>query len=180
MRRIPIRSLAAQRARLDATREALPQAWSEALPQISLSASASAANRYGGTSSSSSSTVSNGSSSDWDGSANVSQLLFASGRVLGTTRSARAQIEGAVADYDQVNQQLLLDVVGAYADVRQAQAVVAARERTVENLSTQVEFAQAQFDAGVVTRTDVAQSQARLAQARTLLVQGAGPAFGRR
>lgn len=164
-------SLAAQRARLDATREALPQAWAEALPQISLSATASVADRYG-------QTTSGGDPGErtetWNGGASVSQLVFASGRVVATTRSARAQIEGAVADYDQINQQLLLDVVSAYANVRQAQAVVAARERTVQNLTTQVEFAQAQFDAGVVTRTDVAQSQARLAQARTLYVQGQG------
>ncbi len=33
-------SLAAQRQRLNATREALPQAWAEALPQISVSGSA--------------------------------------------------------------------------------------------------------------------------------------------
>jgi outer membrane protein len=167
-------SLAASRARLDATREALPQAWAEALPQISLSAGASAARRFGGNNATTTTTNSNGDSSDWDGSANVSQLLFSSGRILSTTRSARAQIEGAVADYDQINQQLLLDVVSSYADVRQAQAVVSARQRTVENLTTQVDFSQAQFDAGVVTRTDVAQSQARLAQARTLLVQGQG------
>lgn len=162
-------SLAAQRARLEATREALPQAWAEALPQISLSASASAANNYDNEPG-----VDQGESSSWSGGANVSQLIFASGRVMATTRSARAQIEGAVADYDQVYQQFLLDVVSAYADVRQAQAFVVARERTVENLTTQVDFAQAQFDAGVITRTDVARSQARLAQARTQLVQAQG------
>ncbi|HRO04299.1 MAG TPA: TolC family protein, partial [Terricaulis sp.] len=33
-------ALAAQRQRLNATREALPQAWAEALPQISVSGSA--------------------------------------------------------------------------------------------------------------------------------------------
>jgi outer membrane protein len=69
---------------------------------------------------------------------------------------------------------LLLDVTRAYADVRLAHAVVAARETTVSNLSTLFDYAQAQFDAGVVTRTDVAQSQARLAQARTQLVQAQG------
>ncbi len=52
--------------------------------------------------------------------------------------------------------------------------MVAAREQTVSNLSRLLEYAQAQFDAGVVTRTDVAQSQARLAQARTQLVQAQG------
>jgi outer membrane protein len=69
---------------------------------------------------------------------------------------------------------LLLDVTRAYADVRQAQQVVAARETTVSNLTRLLEYAQAQFDAGVVTRTDVAQAQARQAQARTQLVQAQG------
>lgn len=166
-------SLGAQRARLAATREALPQAWAEALPQISLQASASYADRYG--------TLADGTSLDdsprdegWNGSASASQLLFGSGRVLASTRAARAQIRGAVADYDGFAQQLLLDVTSAYANVRQAQAIVAARETTVSNLTRLFEFAQAQFDAGVVTRTDVAQSQARLAQARTQLVQAQG------
>jgi outer membrane protein len=58
--------------------------------------------------------------------------------------------------------------------VRQVQAVVTARETTVSNLQRLLDFAQAQFDAGVVTRTDVAQAQARYAQARTQLVQAQG------
>jgi outer membrane protein len=110
----------------------------------------------------------------WSASANASQLLFGSGRVLASTRAARAQIRGAVADYDLTLQTLLLDVARAYADVRQNFAVVEARETTVSNLTRLFEYAQAQFDAGVVTRTDVAQSQARLAQARTQLVQAQG------
>jgi outer membrane protein len=159
-------SLAAQRSRLAATREALPQAWAEALPQLSLSAGATISNRYP--------TPTDERSETWSGSANASQLIFGSGRVIASTRAARAQIRGAVADYDLTLQNLLLDVTRAYSDVRQALAVVAARETTVENLSTLFDYAQAQFDAGVVTRTDVAQSQARLAQARTQLVQAQG------
>lgn len=162
-------SLAAQRQRLRATREALPQAWSEALPQISLSGSATASDRD-----SDNPFLEGDREEDWSASAGASQLLFAGGRVLATTRGARAQIRGAVADYDASMQALLLDVTGAYADMRQANAVVAARETTVSNLSRLFEYAQAQFDAGVVTRTDVAQSQARLAQARTQLVQAQG------
>lgn len=159
-------SLAAQRARLRASREALPQAWAEALPQISLSGGAGVSDRYP--------TPGNERDETWSANAGASQLLFSGGRVLATTRAARASIRGAVADYDFTQQQLLLDVAAAYADVRQAQQVVAAREQTVSNLSTLLEYAQAQFDAGVVTRTDVAQSQARQAQARTLLVQAQG------
>jgi outer membrane protein len=162
-------TLAAQRARLRATREALPQAWAEALPQLSISGSAQARDTDSDTP-----FLDSDRSEDWSASANASQLLFGSGRVLASTRAARAQIRGAVADYDQTLQTLLLDVTRAYADVRQSQQIVAAREQTVSNLTRLLEYAQAQFDAGVVTRTDVAQSQARLAQARTLLVQAQG------
>lgn len=162
-------TLAAARARLNATREALPQARSEALPQISISGGATASDRDA------EDPLQDGDRNEtWSASANVSQLLFGSGRVLASTRAARAQIRGAVADYELALQNLLLDVTRAYADVRQANAVVAARETTVNNLATLLEYAQAQFDAGVVTRTDVAQAQARLAQARAQLVQAQG------
>lgn len=163
-------TLAAQRQRLRATREALPQALSAALPQVSISGSASASDRdYEDPL-----TPDNGRSETWTSSANISQLLFGSGRVLASTRAARAQIAGATADYEGARQALLLDVTTAYANVRQAQAVVAARETNVANLQRLQDYAQAQFDAGVVTRTDVAQAQARYAQARTQLVQAQG------
>lgn len=163
-------SLAAQRQRLRATREVLPQALSDALPQVSVSGGANANDRdYEDPG-----IVDTGRSETWSAQANVSQLLFGSGRVLASTRAARAQIAGAVADYEGARQSLLLDVATAYANVRQAQAVVAARETTVSNLQRLLDYAQAQFDAGVVTRTDVAQSQARYAQARTQLVQAQG------
>ena len=159
-------SLAADRARLAATREALPQAWAEALPSLSIGGAATRSDTSG---------FGGGPADEhWSASANASQLLFGSGSVLASTRAARAEIRGAVADYDLSLQTLLLSVVSAYADVRQAQAIVAARETSVTNLTTLFQYAQAQFDAGVVTRTDVAQAQARLAQARTQLVQAQG------
>ena len=162
-------TLAAQRQRLNATREALPQALSAALPQVSISGSASAVDRD-----SDNPLLDTDRSETWSANANVSQLLFGSGRVLASTRAARAQVAGAVADYELAQQTLLLDVTRAYADVRQNQAILAARQTNVSNLTRLLEFAQAQFDAGVVTRTDVAQAQARLAQARTQYVQAQG------
>ncbi|MGE0046687.1 MAG: TolC family outer membrane protein [Hyphomonadaceae bacterium] len=155
-------NLASARARLNATREQLPQAWAEAFPSISASAGADASSGDGG------------DDESWSAGLNASQLLFGGGRVLASTRQARANIAGAVADFTDTTQQLVLDVAAAYAGVRQTQAVVAARETTVANLTRQFEYATAQFDAGLVTRTDVAQSQARLAQARTQLTQAQG------
>ena len=162
-------ALAAQRQRLNATREALPQAWAAALPQVSLGGSVGTGAR-----SSDSAFLDAERDETWAASANISQLLFGAGRVEAATRGARAQIAGAIADYELARQTLLLDVTSAYADVRRAQAVVAARQTNVENLSRLLEYAQAQFDAGVVTRTDVAQAQARHAQARTQFVQAQG------
>ncbi|MFO1018793.1 MAG: TolC family outer membrane protein [Hyphomonadaceae bacterium] len=159
-------TLAAQRQRLNATREALPQAIAQALPQVSISGSASATDRD-----SDNVALDGDRTETWSANAGVSQLLFGGGRVLASTRAARAQIAGAVADYELAQQTLLLDVTRAYADVRQGQAVLTARQQNVDNLNRLFEYAQAQFDAGVVTRTDVAQAQARLAQARTQLVQ---------
>ncbi|MFT3729384.1 MAG: TolC family outer membrane protein [Terricaulis sp.] len=160
-------TLAASRQRLNATKQALPQAWSEALPQIDLSAGA-------GMSDTDHTQPDPPSTRTWNASLSGSQLLFASGRIIGTTRAAAAEIRGAVADYDQSLQQLLLDVTSAYADVLQAKANVDAQQTTEENLTTLYRYARAQFDAGVVTRTDVAQAEARLAQARTQLVQAQG------
>jgi len=159
-------TLAAQRARVNATREVLPQAIAQALPQVSISGQAGRSDRD-----SDNPALDNDASETWSANAGVSQLLFGGGRVLASTRAARAQIAGAVADYEQAQQTLLLDVTRAYADVRQGQAVLAARQQNVENLQRLFEYAQAQFDAGVVTRTDVAQAQARLAQARTQMAQ---------
>lgn len=162
-------TLGAQRQRLRAAREALPQAWAEALPQVTVSGVAARTDIDGARPA-----INALPGEAWTATATGSQLVFGSGRVLASTRAARAQIRGAIANYDLVLQTLLLDVTRAYADVRQAQAVVSARETTVANLTRLFEFARAQFDAGVVTRTDVAQSQARLAQARTQLVQAQG------
>src|SRR5262249_51289650 len=143
-------TLGAQAARLRATREALPQAWAEALPQVTISGGASRTETH-----SDNPLLDRAPHEGWSASADGSQLLFGSGRVLASTRAARAQIRGAVADYDETTQELLLAVTTAYADVRQQQAVVSARETAVNNLSRLFEYAQAQFDAGVVTRTDV-------------------------
>lgn len=160
-------TIEAQRSRLEATRENLPQARAAALPSLSISAGATSSRRDGGGSPES-------SNDSWSGSASASQLIFASGAVAASTRQARAGIAGAEADYSGAVQQLLLDVTTAYAGLREAQAIVEARQRSLESLETQRKYAQARFDAGVATRTDLAQAEARLAQARTQYIQSQG------
>jgi outer membrane protein len=165
-------AIAAERARLKAAEEAVPQARSGALPSISAAASAtSSRNRLedgaGGP------TV-RSSSDAWTSGVSASQTLFASGGVFADIRRAKADVEAARANYRATEQSFLLAVVDAYTGFREAQQVAAARTRTVENLEVQRKYADAQFRAGLATRTNVAQAQARLAAARTQLIQAQG------
>jgi TolC family type I secretion outer membrane protein len=160
-------TIEARRSRLDATREALPQARAGILPALSVSAGADATRRDGGG-------LGTRDDEGWSASASASQLLFASGSVAASVKQARARIAGAEADYVGAVQQLLLDVTSAYAGLREASAIVDARQKTAQNLEAQTRYARARFDAGVSTRTDLAQAEARLAQARTQLIQAQG------
>jgi outer membrane protein len=64
---------------------------------------------------------------------------------------------------------VLITTIQAYSDVRRDIEALGIRQKNVEVLTNQLRESQARFDVGEVTRTDVAQSQARLAQAQALL-----------
>jgi outer membrane protein len=73
-----------------------------------------------------------------------------------------------------VEQRVLLDAVTAYMDVREAEENVAINENSVRVIGEALKAAQDRFDVGEVTRTDVAQAEARLASARAGLVASQG------
>jgi outer membrane protein len=161
--------LAAERARVRAVRQALPQAWAELLPQVTVDATA----------------IEQDSSEDeflpaftireqpeyWIASVRASTLLFGSGRVLASTRQARAQIASAVALYQEAVQNLALEFTQAYAETRFAREALAAQQESLANLEEQVRFARANQREGFLTRTDVAQAEARVAQAQADLAR---------
>jgi outer membrane protein len=155
-------ALAAERARLEAVREELPIAWAEALPQVTLDASAFDTSR---TEPTFSSDVRN-QAEYWVGSVRTSTLLFGGGRAWFSRRQARAQIALAVARYQDSAQTLVLDVARAYGDVRQEQAIVAAQEQAVANYTEQRRYVAAHLRNGFLTQTDQAQADARLAASR--------------
>ncbi|MGA0604569.1 TolC family outer membrane protein [Phenylobacterium sp. VNQ135] len=100
-----------------------------------------------------------------------SQPLWTGGRVAAQVSAAQADILAGRENLRRLEAQILGQVVQSYADVRRDQAALAIREENVKVLTRQLEESQARFDVGEVTRTDVAQSQARLAQARALFQQ---------
>jgi outer membrane protein len=95
------------------------------------------------------------------------QALYAGGGLVAQRSQARAGVDAAAADLRQAEQDVILAVVEAYLDVQRAHREVAIRETNLTSLDEQVRAAGDRFSAGEVTRTDVAQTEARKAAARS-------------
>jgi outer membrane protein len=74
----------------------------------------------------------------------------------------------------EVEQQVLLAAVQSYVDVRLAQEVVALRQSNLRLITQELRAAEARFEVGENTRTDVAIAQARLAASRSALAAAEG------
>ncbi len=105
------------------------------------------------------------------GSAQIETVMpvYTGGRIKAGIRRAEAGIGGANAQLEGVNQDLILQVVTAYVDVLRDRETVLIRQNSVDLLAEQVRAAVDRFSVGVVTRTDVAQSEARLEGAKAAL-----------
>lgn len=68
-----------------------------------------------------------------------------------------------------VEQEVLFRIVEAYVDLQSASEFVQLRQNNVRLITEQLRAAQDRFEVGEVTRTDVAQAEARLASAQTQL-----------
>ncbi len=73
-----------------------------------------------------------------------------------------------------VEQNVLLAAVSAFVDVRLAEELVRLSENNLRVIGEELKAAQDRFEVGEITRTDVAQAEARLAQSRSNLVAAQG------
>jgi len=99
----------------------------------------------------------------------VNQPIFTGGLATSKLNAAQADILAGREGLRRTEITVIQSVVGAYLDVRRDQEQLAISQDNVNVLARQLDETTAKFDAGVLTRTDVAQSQARLAQARSQL-----------
>jgi outer membrane protein len=99
----------------------------------------------------------------------INQPIFTGGVATSKLNAAQADILAGREGLRRTEISVLQSVVGAYLDVRRDQEQLAISQDNVNVLARQLEETTAKFNAGVLTRTDVAQSQARLAQARSQL-----------
>lgn len=99
----------------------------------------------------------------------ASQPIFSGFRTLNGVRVAEAVVRSGRETLRSVEQSILLETVTAYLDVVRDQAIVKLREGNVEVLSRELKATRDRFSVGEVTRTDVAQAEARRAAAVSAL-----------
>lgn len=97
-------------------------------------------------------------------SLNINQTLYAGGRTARAIDAAEATVLSGREGLRNVEQQILASVIQSYVDVVRDIEVLRIREANVAVLRRQLEESNARFEVGEITRTDVAQSEARLAQ----------------
>jgi len=99
-------------------------------------------------------------------SLSVSQPLYTGGRVSSDVSAAQADIMTGREGLRSVETRVLQAVITAYVDVRRDQERLRISTENVAVLQRQLDEARARFEVGEITRTDVAQAEARLAAAR--------------
>lgn len=104
----------------------------------------------------------------------LSQPVFNGFRTVNQTAAAEAQVKAARARVESTEQQVLLQAVTAYMDVVRDQAVLELSQNNEQVLRRQLEATNDRFRVGEVTRTDVAQAEARLAGAVAARIRAAG------
>lgn len=104
----------------------------------------------------------------------IIQPLYQGGRIKALKAQAKAGILAQRELLRATENQLFLAASNAYLDVQLAEETARVRRENVRVLSRQSEAAQERFDVGQGTRTDIAQSLARLANAESGLAQAEG------
>jgi outer membrane protein len=108
------------------------------------------------------------------GQVTITQPLFRGGRTYAEIGRAKALVRAGRAQLTATEQSVLLDAVTAYMNVVRDEATVKLRQNNVDVLKKQRAETQERFNVGELTRTDVSQSQARLAGAQSDLIVAQG------
>ncbi|MHA1114453.1 MAG: TolC family outer membrane protein [Alphaproteobacteria bacterium] len=163
-------TIQAQRARLRATDEGLPQSLAGWRPTVTLSGE-TGRQRY----------ETNIGVRDrpqhrdpTSASVIVSQPLYRGGRTVAGSRRARNLIEAERARLTGTEQGVLLDAATAFVDVVRDQAVLKLNAGNEQVLRRNLEATRDRFEVGEVTRTDVSQAESRLERATAERIRGEG------
>jgi outer membrane protein len=155
--------IAAARASLRGTDESVPQALSNWRPEVSVTGSYGIRQR----------------DREFDSNApdikntdqpqtvslSITQNLFRGFRTIAETDQARNQVAAGRADLITREQDVLLQAVTAFMNVKRDRAILELRQNNVRVLQQQQSATRDRFEVGELTRTDTAQADSRLATA---------------
>lgn len=167
--------IAAERAQYRATSEGVAQARAAGLPQITARADYSKADIEQTVNAA---VIGGGAGRSTSRSFNLEtrsaavegeQVIFAGLRNLNAIREAKARRKAGHARMVSVEQDTLVQAAEAYFDVVRDMQILTATEANLEVLAREFGEAMALFNVGEATKTDVAQTDARLALARAQL-----------
>ena len=104
----------------------------------------------------------------------VTQPLYRGGRTAADVNAAEYSVQQERANMFETEQSTLLDALTVYMNVIRDQSVLELQKKNRERLETQLQATRDRFEVGEVTRTDVAQSEARVAVAHAGLIEAEG------
>ncbi len=104
----------------------------------------------------------------------VEQPIFRGGATWSSYQGALEQVKSGQQQLSAVEQGVLLNAVTAYMDVVSASAILDLSRKNLDVLGEQLKAAQTRFQVGEVTRTDVAQSEARLSDSKSRVIAAEG------
>lgn len=109
-----------------------------------------------------------------NGGVDVSMPIFQGGSVKNAIEAAKTRVEAGRATLRAVEGDIFTEAVAAYMDVMRDRSIVELNANNVRVLDTNLEATRDRFEIGDVTRTDVAQSEARLSLGRSQLATSQG------
>ena len=112
------------------------------------------------------------------GGLDLSVPLYNGGSVRNSVRAAETRVQAGRATLRAVEGDVFTQAVAAYMDVIRDRAIVELNENNVKVLTTNLEATRDRFEIGDLTRTDVAQSEARLQLGRSQLAGAQGRLTG--
>jgi outer membrane protein len=112
------------------------------------------------------------------GGVDLSVPLYSGGAVKNSVRAAKTRVEAGRATLRAVEGDVFTQAVAAYMDVIRDRAIVELNQNNVKVLETNLQATQDRFQIGDLTRTDVAQSEARLQLGRSQLATAQGRLTG--
>lgn len=96
---------------------------------------------------------------------NLSVPIYQGGGVRNAVRAAEQRVQAGRADLRGAESALFTQAVAVYMNVLRDEAVASLAQNQVDVLTTNLQATRDRFEIGILTRTDVAQSEARLAVA---------------